>query len=67
MAFWGLEVFIAYPGFGGALVFLGCLCFMVSDTILSYKRFRKTKLLGPAVMVFYILAQAGIILGILYL
>jgi hypothetical protein len=68
MTFWGLEVFIANPGFAGALVFFGCLSFMFSDTILSYKRFRKAKFLGPgSVMLFYILAQAGIILGILSL
>jgi uncharacterized membrane protein YhhN len=68
MTFWSLEVFIAYPGFAGALVFFGCLSFMFSDTILSYKRFRKAKFLGPgSVMFFYILAQAGIILGLLSL
>jgi uncharacterized membrane protein YhhN len=68
MTFWGLEVFIAYPGIAGALVFFGCLCFMFSDTILSYKRFRKAKFLGPgSVMFFYVLAQAGIVLGILLL
>jgi uncharacterized membrane protein YhhN len=68
MTFWGLQVFVAYPGLAGASVFFGCLSFMFSDTILSYKKFRKAKFLGPgSVMFFYTLAQAGIILGILSL
>jgi len=68
MTFGGLQVFIINPGLAGALIFAGCLCFMFSDTILSYKKFRKTKFLGAnTVMVSYILAQAGIILGLMRL
>jgi uncharacterized membrane protein YhhN len=64
----GLQVFIISSSFAGALVFFGCLLFLASDTILSYYTFRKLKLLGAVfIMVFYIMAQAGIILGLINL
>ena len=66
MAFWGLEVFILNPGLAGFLIFAGALCFMVSDTILAYYTFRKLTIPGAVlIMVLYIMAQAGIIIGLL--
>jgi len=68
MTFWGLEIFILDPGFAGLLIFAGALCFMLSDTILAYYAFRKLTIPGAVlIMVFYIIAQAGIILGLLSL
>ena len=66
MSFGGLSVFIVNPGLAGAMVFGGCFLFMVSDAILSYYAFRKLTVL-PAVLImaFYILAQTGIVMGIL--
>ena len=68
MTFWGLEIFILDPGFAGLLIFAGALCFMLSDTILAYYAFRKLTIPGAVlIMVLYIIAQAGIILGLLSL
>jgi uncharacterized membrane protein YhhN len=68
MCFWALEVFVCNPGHGGALIFFGSLCFILSDTILGYYTFRKLKRVGAVlIMLFYILAQAGLILGLAYL
>ena len=68
MAFWGLEIFILNPGFAGMLIFSGALCFMISDTMLAYYTFRKLTIPGAVlIMVLYILAQAGIIIGLLLL
>jgi len=68
MAFWGLEIFILYPGFAGFLIFTGALCFMVSDTILAHYTFGKLTLPGAVlIMVLYIMAQAGIVIGLLLL
>jgi len=61
----GLQVFIFNINIAGTLVFIGCLLFLTSDMILSYYTFRKLKPLGAVlIMVFYIMAQAGIIMGI---
>jgi len=66
MAFWGLEIFILNPGFAGFLIFAGALCFMISDTILAHYTFGKLTLPGAVIiMVLYIMAQAGIVLGLL--
>ena len=66
MAFWGLEIFILNPGFAGSIIFAGALCFMISDTILAHYTFGKLTIPGAvSIMVLYILAQAGIILGLL--
>jgi len=63
-----LQVLIFNPDSAGVLVFLGCLFFLVSDIILAYYTFRKLKLPGAAlIMIFYITAQAGIILGLIYI
>jgi uncharacterized membrane protein YhhN len=66
MAFWGFEVFIASRSFAGALVFSGCFLFMISDTTLAYCTFGKLTIpRSVVIMTTYILAQAGIILGML--
>jgi uncharacterized membrane protein YhhN len=66
MAFWGLEIFILNPGIAGFLIFAGALCFMVSDTILAHFTFGKLTLPGAVmIMVLYIMAQAGIVIGLL--
>jgi len=68
MTILGLQVLIFNPGFAGALVFLGCVCFMFSDSVLAYFTFRKINRYGTALLMsFYILAQAGIIMGVMSL
>jgi uncharacterized membrane protein YhhN len=68
MAFWGLEILILYPMLAGFLIFAGALCFMISDTILAYYTFRKLTITGAVlIMVLYIMAQAGIVIGLLLL
>ena len=68
MLLFSLEVLLSYRSFAGILIFSGALCFLVSDTILAYFTFRKLKRLGAVlIMVFYILAQTGIVLGLLRL
>jgi uncharacterized membrane protein YhhN len=68
MTFWGLEIFIINPGFAGILIFAGALCFMISDTTLAHYTFGKLTIPGAvAIMVLYIMAQAGIILGLMSL
>jgi len=63
-----LQVFIFNLSFAGALIFLGCLFFLISDLVLAYYAFRMIKRLGAAfIMTFYIIAQAGIILGLMSL
>ena len=68
MNLFGFQVSLLYPGIAGLLILSGCFNFIVSDTILAYYTFRKLKLSGAVlIMVFYILAQAEIILGLLLL
>jgi len=64
----GFQVFLSNPGAAGLLILSGCFNFIVSDTILAYYTFRKLKLLGAVlIMVYYILAQAEIIMGLIFL
>ena len=68
MTLFGFQVFLFNPGIAGLLILSGCLCFMVSDTILAYYTFRKLKVSGSVlIMSYYILAQTEIILGLLML
>ena len=68
MSLWGFEVFFFYPGLAGALIFLGSLLFLISDTLLAYYAFRKIKMFPEImIMVSYIMAQTEIILGLLLL
>ena len=68
MNFAGFQVFLLNPGVAGLLILSGCFNFMVSDTILAYYTFRKLKLSGAVlIMVYYILAQAEIVIGLLLL
>ena len=64
----GFQVFLFNPGIAGLLILSGCFNFIVSDTILAYYTFRKLKLSGAVlIMVYYILAQAEIIIGLMML
>ena len=68
MAFWGLHIFILIPGLAGFMICIGCLLFIVSDTMLAYYTFRKPMVLTSVmVMVLYILAQTGIVMGFMLL
>ena len=68
MSLWALQVFIFRPGFAGVLIFFGGILFLISDTMLSYYSFRKIKVPGAvAIMVLYILAQTGIVMGLMNL
>ena len=64
----GFQVFLFNPGIAGLLILSGCFNFIVSDSILAYYTFRKLKLLGAVlIMVYYILAQAEIVFGLMLL
>jgi uncharacterized membrane protein YhhN len=66
MGLFGFQVFLLNPGLGGLLLISGGFNFIISDTILAYYAFRKQKLSGSIlIMFFYILAQGEIILGLL--
>ena len=68
MSLFGFQVFLFNPSVAGLLILSGCFYFMVSDTILAYYTFRKPKLWGSfLIMFFYILAQAEIVLGLMLL
>ena len=68
MNLFGFQASLFYPGAAGLLILSGCFNFIVSDTLLAYYTFRKLKLLGAVlIMVYYILAQAEIIMGLLQL
>jgi uncharacterized membrane protein YhhN len=68
LTLFGFQVSLFNPGFAGLLILSGCLCFMISDTILAYYTFRKLKRSGSVfLMGYYMLAQAEIILGIMML
>ncbi|MDR0759278.1 MAG: lysoplasmalogenase [Treponema sp.] len=56
---------LSRKGLLGAVVFSGGLCFLVSDTILGYGRFREgAKINNAAVMITYITAQACLLLAL---
>ena len=66
MSLTGFQVFLLTPGVSGLLILSGCFNFMVSDTILAYYTFRNLRLPGAVlIMVYYILAQAEIIFGLM--
>ena len=68
MTLFGFQTFLFNPDTAGLLILAGCICFMVSDTILAYYTFRKLKLSGAVlIMAYYILAQAEIVLGLMFL
>jgi uncharacterized membrane protein YhhN len=68
LTLFGFQVSFFNPVFAGVLILSGCLCFMISDTILAYYTFRKLKRSGSVfLMGYYMLAQAEIILGIMML
>jgi uncharacterized membrane protein YhhN len=66
MCFWAFQAFVCSPELlSGALIFSGSLFFIISDTLLGYFTFRKLNLAGAVmIMLFYIIAQAEIILGL---
>ena len=68
MTLFGFQVFLHNIGIAGFLLLSGCLCFMISDTILAYYTFRKLKVSGSVlIMSYYIVAQTEIIIGLLLL
>ena len=68
LTLFGFQVFLHNPGIAGLLLLSGCICFMVSDTILAYYTFRKLKVSGSILLMsYYILAQAEIAIGLLLL
>ncbi|MCL2801228.1 MAG: lysoplasmalogenase [Treponema sp.] len=66
MAIFALQVFFAqyitHKALFGALIFAGSVCFVVSDTLLALRTFRRVRIYF-AVMVTYIAAQLLIALG----
>ena len=68
MSLFGFQVFLSNSSIAGLLILSGCICFMVSDTILAYYTFRKLKISGSVLLMsYYILAQTEIIIGLLLL
>jgi len=66
LTLFGFQVFLFNPGIAGLLLLSGCICFMISDTILAYYTFRKLKISGAVlIMGYYILAQTEIVMGLL--
>ncbi|MDR2759757.1 MAG: lysoplasmalogenase [Spirochaetaceae bacterium] len=65
MSLSALQLMTARPEAWGILVFIGSLCFLISDFILGYFTFRTISKYGSFfIMFFYILAQGGIIAGL---
>ena len=62
MAIFALQLFLEQRSLFGLLVFAGSICFVVSDTLLALKTFRRARVYF-AVMVTYIAAQLLIALG----
>jgi uncharacterized membrane protein YhhN len=68
MIFWGLEVSVVYQGLAGILILSGCASFLISDTLFGFFSFRASNRAAVvSIMLSYILAQTGIILGIMSL
>jgi len=66
LTLFGFQVFLFNPGVAGLLLLSGCVCFMISDTILAYYTFRKLKTSGSLlIMGYYILAQTEIVMALL--
>ncbi|MCL2410120.1 MAG: lysoplasmalogenase [Treponema sp.] len=66
MSLVGFQVFLFNTGFAGLLILSGCFCFIVSDTILAYYTFRKSRVTGSVLVTsYYIMAQTKIIIGLL--
>jgi uncharacterized membrane protein YhhN len=65
MGFWAFELFACSPETGEALIFAGSLYFMISDALLGHYTFKKLTRMGAVlIMLFYVVAQAGIITGL---
>jgi len=62
MAIFACQLFLAQRSYFGIMVLAGSICFVVSDTLLALKTFRRLKVYF-AVMVTYIAAQLLIALG----
>ena len=62
MAVFALQFFLAQGGMLGAFVFIGSICFVASDTMLTLLTFRKINLY-VLVMITYIAAQLLITMG----
>jgi uncharacterized membrane protein YhhN len=65
MSLSALQLMAARPEFWGILVFVGSLCFMISDSMLGYFTFRTLSKYGSFfIMFFYMIAQGTIIIGL---
>jgi uncharacterized membrane protein YhhN len=65
MSLSALQLMAARPEFWGLLVFIGSLCFLISDSILGYFTFRTISKHGSFfIMFFYMIAQGSIIIGL---
>ncbi|MFP3089519.1 lysoplasmalogenase [Treponema sp. TIM-1] len=65
MSLSALQLMAARPGIWGILVFMGSLWFLISDSLLGYFTFRTISKYGSFfIMLFYMLAQGSIIIGL---
>lgn len=65
MSLSALQLMIARPGFTGILVFAASVVYLFSDTFMAYLLFHgKPKYFNVITMIPYIIAQGGIIMGL---
>jgi len=65
MSICALQLMLAQPGLAGAIVFAASVVYIFSDALMAYLLFHKSpKYFNAITMVPYIVAQGGIILGL---
>jgi uncharacterized membrane protein YhhN len=65
MSMTALQFMLARPGFAGILIFAASLIYLFSDTFMAYHLFHgKPKYFNFLTMIPYIIAQGGIIMGL---
>jgi len=66
MSIFALQLMLAWPGFPGTLIFGASLVYLFSDTFMAYLLFNgKPKYFNFITMIPYIIAQGGIIMGLI--
>jgi len=68
MSMAALQLMLARPGFSGILIFAASLVYLFSDSYMAYLLFHsKPKYFNVVTMIPYIIAQGGIIMGLVIL
>ena len=67
MSISALQLMLARPSFAGILIFVASMVFLFSDTCMAYLLFHgKPKYFNLITMIPYIIAQGGIIMGLVF-